>query len=155
MKPIAQLIQILLFVSTLFLFPSSILAETSIDYAMKSRRAYSAFECSAILIQYDKENLVNREKLFELGYSEGRAFIQAVIANKINPEDLRSTASLYFRLVLQGPNDDFILGRLWGVVANRVEDQIADEKFPLDKELKQMKARSLYMNKNCALLLTK
>ncbi len=155
MKPITQLILILLLISTLFLFPSSILAETSIGYAMKSRRAYAAFECSALLVQYDKENLANREKLFELGYSEGRAFIQAVVANKINPEDLRSTASLYFRLVLQGPNDDFILGRLWGVVVNRVVDEITNEKFPLDEELKQMEARNLFMVKNCALLLTK
>lgn len=155
MKPITHLILILLFISTPFFFPPLILAETSMGYAMKSRRAYSAFECSALLIQYDKENFSNRGKLFELGYSEGRAFIQAVMGNKINPEDLRSTASLYFRLVLDGPNEDFILGRLWGVVAGRVADQIANEKFPLDKELKQMKARSLYMNKNCDLLLTK
>ncbi len=150
-----KLTLILLFISTFFLFPPSILAETSMGYAMKSRRAYSAFECSALLMQYDKENLANREKLFEFGYSEGRAFIKAVSENKISPEDLRSTASLYFRLVLQGPNDDFILGRLWGVVADRVVGEIVDRKFPLDEELKQMKARNLFMVKNCALLLTK
>lgn len=84
--------------------------KSSKEYAVMGRETLSSFDCSAwaSTISDTKE----AERLFLFGYAQGKKFISALRAEKIDKEDLNTEVPIIFLMLLQGPSDDFILGRL-------------------------------------------
>jgi hypothetical protein len=72
------------------------MAQTSKEYAVMGEKAYKAFRCSALAsLAGDKfaGNKDEQHRLFQLGYEEGKTFIEALRNGKIEGEDVRSTQS--------------------------------------------------------------
>lgn len=92
---------------------STSLAQTSKDYAVMGKKAYAAFECAALASFARDED--EQHRLFQLGYDEGKTFLEALRNGKIEAEDVNSTVPVGITLALEGPTADFILGRVWKV----------------------------------------
>lgn len=98
----------------------------------------------------------------ERGLAAGRRFIEAARAGLIPPADFDSTVPVYVSLSMQGPSDDFVLGRLYEITTTDAYDQIATrdkEGRPLspadyvtDKSLQSVMASERFLSSNCASL---
>ena len=71
------------------LWASPSVAQASKEYALMGKNAYSAFECS-LLASYAR-NESEQRRLFEIGYAQGKTFIEALTSGKIQPEDVKNT----------------------------------------------------------------
>jgi hypothetical protein len=71
------------------LWASPSVAPASKEYALMGKNAYSAFECS-LLASYAR-NKSEQRRLFEIGYAQGKTFIEALTSGKIQPEDVKNT----------------------------------------------------------------
>jgi hypothetical protein len=86
-------------------------AQTSKDYALMGKRAWVAFECAALALT--AKNETENRRLFTLGYEQGKAFVQALQSGKIEEQHLNSNVPMSVLFKLEGPNIDFMLGRIW------------------------------------------
>ena len=78
---------------------------------MQGKRAWVAFEgCSLASIVGDQKK---SKRFFEIGYTQGKEFVEAYKAGKIKKEDLSSEVPVIVLLLLEGPSNDFILGRFF------------------------------------------
>lgn len=99
---------------TAFLSFATVLPATAQDsktYAQMAKATWSAFECSSLASKAGKPK--EQERLFLYGYEQGKIFISAVQAKKVEQKDLSSEAPLIMLLLLQGPTPDFMLGRVY------------------------------------------
>jgi hypothetical protein len=135
------------------LWTSPLVAQTSKEYALMGKKAYSAFECS-MLASYARNDGEQR-RLFEIGYAQGKTFIEALTSGKVKPEDVNSTVPIGVTLALQGPNADFVLGQVWASAAKDVYDEIyrgfPDNHLPSNDE-KALAADNRFSSENCALI---
>ena len=92
-----------------FSMPTS--AQESEAYAQMARATWSAFECSSLASKAGKPE--EQQRLFLYGYEQGKQFIAALQAGKVDQKDLSSEAPLIVLLLLQGPSPDFMLGRIF------------------------------------------
>jgi hypothetical protein len=67
-------------------FPTAVHAQQSKDYAVMGRVAWSAFECSSLAAQMKDQK--EQERLFLLGYEQGKAFIEAAQTKKVERKDI-------------------------------------------------------------------
>lgn len=151
-KPTFRLVSFLIiycFHQFCFAAPSEISSES---LALKGLRSWSAFECS--ILASKSGDTREQERLFKLGYSEGLLFLQALRDKKITQDHLKSTVPYILLLLIEGPNDDFILGRVYASVEKSVLDDIynTDGKLNSD-EIQKIKASSKFRKCNCQLLL--
>lgn len=131
-------------------FSQLAVAQSSSDYARKSRASWSAFECSAFADVLGKAS--EHERLFRYGYHQGRAFVHAVRAGRVEQEDLRSISPSGFLMLAEGPTADFALGRVFeGAVENALKDVITSDNV-LSKELQKAAAARKYSDANCEIL---
>ena len=143
-----RLILIILLTFILSSQPTS--AETSKEYALMGSKAWSAFECT-VLASYGKKPEAEQERLFTLGYDAGITFLQAFKEGKNIKEDLYNQLPIAFLLSLRGPNNDFILGRVYEMVAEDAVKDIIDI-AKSDVELKKILADDKFFKKNCHLI---
>lgn len=92
------------------------IAENSKEYAQKARALWSAFECSSLASKAGRP--AEQERLFLYGYKQGMTFISALQAQKIKQKDLVSESPWIMLLLLEGPNPDFMLGRIYASAQN-------------------------------------
>jgi hypothetical protein len=135
----------------LLLFCPPTFADSSMDYALKSKRSYAAFECAALSL-HGKMNETKGKQLFLLGYNEGKEFYQAIKEKKISEEDLKNIMPIAFRLVNAGPSVDFSLGMLWEKVVNEVFDDL-NKDGAFDEDSIKTNASRKFWKQNCDLLL--
>lgn len=105
--------RVMCFAIALVTFSASALASDSADYARMGANAWNAFECAALageLKWSDKE-----QSLFTVGYERGMAFVDAVRAGHVTKRDVFTTVPSGFMSHAIGPNNDFILGRVFEV----------------------------------------
>lgn len=124
--------------------------QTSEDYAVMGATAWAAFQCSTLV---DKtERVEERQELFDLGYVNGKAFIEAWQSGKIEAEHVyrRVPFSVLDRLEPlaspQLPTADFALGAIWEAAARSVLDLIEESAAPI------IFAKSEYSQRNCSSL---
>ena len=73
--------------------------------AQKARVMWSAFECSTFAEV--KKDTAEQARLFQLGYRQGKQFLEAMEAGKITPEEMRKNVPVIVALLLAGPSIDF------------------------------------------------
>jgi len=130
---------------------SSWFADDSLKHAQKGKLALSAFQCSTYSKYMDKPK--EQERLFKLGYKAGIDFLKAFKANKIKEEDLKNNVPLVGVMLLQGPSEDFILGRMFEYMTGVATDDIfgTAEKHNSD-EFSKMIAEDKFRKENCKFL---
>ena len=75
-------------------------AQTAPEYVQLGKKIWSAFQCTVAAERTG--NVKEQERLWQLGYDSGRAFIQAVEDKKVK-KDIRLKIPLYITLNLNGP----------------------------------------------------
>ena len=120
---------------------------------------WSAFECSQYAGLAGKPEQ-ETERLFSLGYENGKRFLEAVSTKKISEEELRTTVPTSVLFVMYGPTTDFMLGRIFEFANREAYNLVVKgDKFglaPVDKwrdaEQQKFYAGNEYSTRNCALL---
>jgi len=132
---------------TLILSSQPTFAESSIDYGLMAKKSWSAFGCSS-LANYAKLD-AEQERLFNIGYNSGMAYLQARKDGKIPKEDLNKKVPYFFLILIQGPNNDFILGRAFQYIGRAILGNFAGE---LNLSLRQVLASTKFNEQNCDLI---
>lgn len=124
------------------------------------RKSWSAFECSVLAELAGKRS--EQERLFTVGLTSGREFIEALRNGEIQENDVRSSVPLLMLMRLGGPSTDFMIGRIYEAAVGTAYDDIVKkgdnglelpiEKWRMDDELKKMRADLLYLRGNCSLI---
>lgn len=118
---------------------------------MMATKSWAAFECSSLASVAG--NAKEQERLFLIGYEHGKQFIAALSTKKINQSDLSSSVPSGFLMLAQGPNADFILGRVFeGAQENALKDVFVKDGKMNPKELQKMIAENNFHRRNCQLL---
>lgn len=128
--------------------------QSSKDYAMMAKAAWTAFECSALAsVTGDAKE---QERLFKFGYERGTRFIKAFASGKVEQQHIYDTVPSGFSMLLQGPNADFILGMVYSdAQRNALEKVFADDGKLHSKELQKIIADNRYHQRSCALIGTR
>ena len=127
-------------------------AQTSEEYAVMGARAWHAFECSTLTDKTKSPD--ERQRLFNLGYEQGKAFIEAWQSDKVKWGDVSRYVPIAVLDKLdpwanpQLPTTDFRLGAIWEAVAREMVD--LSKKSGDDPETFAMLE---YNNRSCNLLL--
>jgi hypothetical protein len=84
--------------------------QTSKEYAMMAVKSWAAFECAALADVAHKKD--QQQRLFDLGYQQGKVFIEALRSGKIDTEDVGGNVPVgwsdkRYRRQSQG-NDGFV-----------------------------------------------
>ncbi len=106
----------------------------------KSLLSWTAFECSVLAEQ--KEDPVEAERLFMLGYDEGMEFLRAIERATEAEEPtliVLLNAPLGFVRRMSGPTNDFRLGRIYEAAIEAVFDKVFTD---MDQTHRWFKAKS-------------
>jgi hypothetical protein len=98
----------------------------------------------------------------ESGILAGRRFVEAARAGHITPEDIRTTVPIFVALSLEGPSDEFVLGRLYEITTTDAYEAVvrrdddgnlrAPQDYVMDDGLRAALAQNLIRTRNCSLL---
>ena len=140
--------KIILAAIILLMFSNIVAAQNSKESAAMAREAWSAFECSSLASKINDSK--EQERLFLFGYEQGKKFIRALKANKIEKEDLSKEVPMIMLLLLEGPSEDFILGRIYENAQEHALEKVfkTDGKFNSEQFQKDI-AKSEFWNHNC------
>ncbi len=112
--------------------------------------SWSAFECSSLASVMNEEK--EQERLFSLGYQQGKAFIDALQKNRVELKDRNEQVPSGFLLLLQGPTPDFMLGRVFeSAQENALKDVITPNSIA-SRDFQATLARTKFTKQNCSLL---
>lgn len=127
------------------------LTGTSKEYAVMGRELWSALQCAAWASKAEEEG--QEERLFTYGYEQGKRFLKALEAGKIEQEDISNEVPIGVTWLLQGPTHEFILGRLYESSYDDALKEVfkTDEEFNSD-ELQKIIAADKFRGGNCELI---
>lgn len=130
---------------------ASVAGPTSRDLALMGRVTWSAFACSvfASLMKDEDES----KRLFFVGYEQGKAFIHALSSGNIQREDLRKHVPWGVTSQLEGPNPDFMIGRVYATAEDWAIEQLTQSTVgdPSD-EARRIAAQGKFLSGNCGLI---
>jgi hypothetical protein len=127
---------------------TSISPEISAQNARNGKVSWSAFECASLAVSQEEA-----ERLFQVGYRAGLAFVQDVQLRRINKEDIDREVPVAFLLALRGPTPDFMLGRVFEAAQGSVFEDITEAALgSVDQDIRRLHSESLFNRQNCALL---
>lgn len=99
---------------------------------------------------------------YEHGLAAGRRFVEAARAGLIPPEDFDTTVPMTVSLTMDGPSDDFVLGRLFEMITQNAFDDIVTRDangvprsppdYVTDGGLRAVIALNLIRQSNCSAL---
>ena len=118
-----------------------------------AKATWSAFECSSLASKL--KNPVEQERLFTFGYNQGKDFIAALQAGKIEREDLSSIAPIGILALLGGPSPipDFMLGRIYEYANQNALRGLSWERNHFNtEEEQQLAAYAKFSERNCLLI---
>jgi len=128
--------------------------------AKAARIMASAWMCSSYAEM--KGDAEEHRRLFELGYAKGKQYIDATVAGTITDDERSDYVPRFLNLLSSGPTQEFVLGRIFGVLAIRAKENVVakDESgIPLpiedritDEGIKAAIARHKYAQANCEVL---
>lgn len=129
------------------------------DKANDARIMWSAFSC-AVYAEISGNNK-EHERLFEVGYKAGKAFVDGV-RNKTIAEAEVKEAPVGVLWHMGGPTTDFVVGRVFEAASEDAYDEVVKEDSsgapildPLkwaDDELKVVRAKNKFQSANCTLV---
>ncbi len=125
--------------------------QTSKEYAVMGRQLWSAFQCASwASVTGDSEE---QERLFLFGYAQGKTFLEALNSEKIQRDDISENVPIVVTMLLQGPTEEFILGRLF----ENAQDSALKDVFQTGNEynsesLREIIAGNKYRESNCQLI---
>ena len=121
------------------------------ELAVMGRIAWSAFECSSLAAQM--KDTKEQERLFMLGYDQGKRFIEAAQGGKIDRQDIRGEVPIGLTMLLQGPTPDFMLGRVYESTQDAALKDVLRTNGNLNSDdVQALLARNKYTEQNCRLL---
>lgn len=130
------------------------------DDARAAQVMWNAWLCS--IYAELKGDTDEQGRLFTLGYSKGKQFIDAAVAGTITPEEGRTIVPMAVGVLMAGPTPEFVLGRIFESAAGQAFDDVATEDangmplapadYVVDDELKASIATNKYMRSNCELI---
>lgn len=123
-------------------------AEAAVEKARLARTMWSAVQCGTYAEMLD--NGKEQSRLFELAVKAGREFLDAFENGQIPPEVVNTEVPVGVAWLLQGPNTDFIIGRIFENAIRDAYDGIG--RGIDDKELRKSRAQTKYLQGNCDLL---
>jgi hypothetical protein len=131
---------------------SASVAQTSKDYALMGRKAWAAFSCSALASVAGKAD--EQQRLFTLGYEQGKTFIEALRSGKIEKKDVDAEVPVGVLWVLQGPSADFALGRMWETAVQEATKDVyaTSAKGIDDQKFQALAASNAFTKANCSLM---
>lgn len=99
---------------------------------------------------------------FNQGYASGSQFVAAARAGQIDQTDFDSTVPVYISMSLQGPSDDFVLGRLYEMTTEEAYAKIVTRgkdgvplhpsDYVMDSAIQSVMAGDLVRSSNCTAL---
>lgn len=141
-----------------FSTPSATIAEkndtfnqSSKEYAIMGKQAFSAFQCSSWASKNDDQK--EAERLFTFGYEQGKKFIGALGAQKIKQEDISSEVPIGVTMLLYGPSPDFMLGNIYSAAQEEALKDVfkTGDDFNAD-EVQKIVAGNKFRDGNCQLI---
>lgn len=137
--------------ATSALYPSIGFSQSSPEYAQMATAAWSAFECSSLASKAG--NPAEQERLFFYGYNQGRSFISALQEQKIEQEDISREVPIIMLLLLQGPSDDFMLGRVYEAAQeSALEGIYVQDNIHFNADEQKLNAENKFRRQNCGLI---
>lgn len=125
--------------------------QSSKEYAVMGIQASSAFRCSSWASEIDDQKEAKR--LFMFGYEQGKKFIGALSAQKIKQEDLESEVPLVILMLLQGPSEDFMLGKIYQTIQESALEDVLKTGDDLNSdEVQKVIAGNKFRDSNCQLI---
>jgi hypothetical protein len=134
-------------------------AQTAVEKAKLARTMWSAFQCGTYAEMSGNEE--EQSRLFNLGLSAGRDFLDALQNGQIPEQVARSEVPVGVALSLQGPSIDFIIGNIFAhAVSDAFDDIVKKEngvlldpsKWIQSDGIRKIRADTNYNRGNCALL---
>lgn len=93
------------------------------DDAKLGMLTFSAWECHIFASQAGDQ--AESERLFNLGLEVATEFTTKLRAGKIDRQDTFQHTPMSILGVVQGPNDDFVVGRIYQMIGSSAFDEIA------------------------------
>lgn len=146
----------------LFLFfairaPAAADAAANEDIHGWARLSWNALQCS--VIGEIAKNEGEQERLFSLGYESGLKFLKAYRSSDQAYEQFGKYAPAGFLVLMRGPSDDFIMGRIFefnselmGKLLHQRCKKCTINNKEADDELLKTTAVSLSREKNCSFI---
>lgn len=120
-------------------------AEESTHYGYMARNTWSAFQCSALASKMN--NSSEEDRLFLYGYNQGEKLILALNQGVVEKQDL-TEAPILMLMLLEGPNSDFILGRIY----EASQEMVMDRLYQSNGESLLKNAKKQFWDMNCKLI---
>ena len=148
------------YLTVLIAFLMTISSQVSAESAgQKARLAFTHWQC-LILIEnmndVDAEPYTeNRQKHFDKAHMYSREMVRLISTTNTLGDDWGRTAPTFFRWSLWGPNEDFIVGRLYQASADVASDDFyknTDGTYK-DEYIRKLDALRMYRSQNCMYLL--
>ena len=128
--------------------------------AKAARVLWAAFECSRFALMSGQQDEANR--LFLVGLRAGTKFLDAAKAGSITQEEAKRNVPLGVSLLLDGPSDDFVIGRIYESAINNAFDSVVkrdaqgllleSNNWVSDPKLEVSIAKLKYQQANCDIL---
>lgn len=126
----------------------------------RARLAWSAFSCG--MFAKMAGDIDEQQRLFQLGYQNGREFLEAVMNQTISEEEMKG-APIGVTMLLGGPSADFALGRIFESAIGDAYDTVVKRdsagtllaepsEWVMDDEVQKIIAKTKYQQSNCALI---
>jgi hypothetical protein len=93
-----------------------------------------------------------QQRLFVVGLNAGRAFLEAMKAGQISEQAAKDEAPINVLQRLEGPSNDFIIGKIYAAATGYAYDEIVKRKTGKWGPTQKQEARSAYTNQNCVLI---
>lgn len=126
--------------------------QSSEYYANIAKDTWNGFFCSALATKMNDDT--ESQRLFAFAYNQGSEFIGAYKAGKITKEDMSFGVPVWISSNLKGPNNEFILGRIYGVAQTTAFEDLSrgsiGDKY--SKELENNLAVNDFSNRGCKTL---
>lgn len=133
---------------------NTVLNQSSDEYALMGKKLLIAFNCSTWADKIDDKN--EAERLFLFGYEQGQKFLNALKAEKIKQEDISQKVPIGVAFLLQGPSNEFILGRIFQSAQNEALEDVFytnyDRKNLHSEDLQKSIASGKFQKGNCQFL---
>lgn len=135
-----------IFLLALLVAPVVSLAQSSKEFAQMGQATWSAYKCSTLAALGSDQK--EQERLFKMGYDNGKRFFAALDAKKLQPADMESEVPIAIITLMGGPTADFMLGRIFEAAI----DNAAKDVLNPDRSLQKTLAQSKFASQNCGLL---
>lgn len=122
-------------------------AQDSAQYAQMSRTSWEAFSCAALASTMKWPQ--RHDQLVTFGHKEGRTFLAALAAGKVERKDTFSKTPSGFPIRGEDPSPDFVLGRVYEMAkANVLRDVVTPENRGHD-DIQKALATAKYESLGC------